>query len=158
LRVSDDEGGRQPDEQAQGDTDLGDMLQEMRVLIQGAQVLTAFLVILPFNQGFEKIDDTEKWVYLTTFLCSVTSLVLFSAPAAMHRVIRPLRDRERFKNMGTRLMLAAQVFASLALVLAVQLVVSQVMGLGASLLAAGVVGVIVLALWWVVPLVLKRDM
>jgi hypothetical protein len=156
--MSDDEGKNTDQEHGQGDTDLGDMLQEMRVLIQGAQVLTAFLIILPFNQGFEKIDDAERWVYLTTFLCSVTSLVLFSAPAAMHRVIRPLRDRERFKDIGTRLMLAAQVFASLALVLAVQLVVSQVLGFGASLLAAGAVALVVLALWWVLPLVLKRDM
>jgi hypothetical protein len=156
--MSDNEDEAQPNEQGKGDTDLGDMLQEMRVLIQGAQVLTAFLVILPFNQGFEKIDETERWVYLTTFLCSVTSLVLFSAPAAMHRVIRPLRDRERFKDIGTRLILTAQVFASLALVLAVQLVVSQVLGTTASILAAGAVGLVILALWWVVPLVLKRDM
>ena len=156
--MSDNEDEAQPNEQGKGDTDLGDMLQEMRVLIQGAQVLTAFLVILPFNQGFEKIDETERWVYLTTFLCSVTSLVLFSAPAAMHRVIRPLRDRERFKDIGTRLILTAQVFASFALVLAVQLVVSQVLGLTASILAAGAVGLVILALWWVVPLVLKREM
>src|SRR5512134_1162007 len=112
--MSDEESKNADQKHGRGDTDLGDMLQEMRVLIQGAQVLTAFLIILPFNQGFEKIDDAERWVYLTTFLCSVTSLVLFSAPAAMHRVIRPLRDRERFKDIGTRLMLAAQVFASLA--------------------------------------------
>jgi hypothetical protein len=156
--VSDEEGSQMPDEQGKGDTDLGDMLQEMRVLIQGAQVLTAFLVILPFNQGFEQVDEAEKWVYLTTFLCSVTSLVLFSAPAAMHRVIRPLRDRERFKDISTRLLLTAQVFASLALALAVQLVVSQVLGLTASLLAAGAVAVVILALWWVLPLVLKKDM
>jgi hypothetical protein len=156
--MSDDKGKKGTEEQGQGDTDLGDMLQEMRVLIQGAQVLTAFLIILPFNQGFEKIDEAERWVYLTTFLCSVTSLVLFSAPAAMHRVIRPLRDRERFKDIGTRLILAAQIFASLALVLAVQLVVSQVLGFGASLLAAGAVGLVILVMWWVLPLVLKRDM
>ncbi|HET9494131.1 MAG TPA: DUF6328 family protein [Chloroflexia bacterium] len=156
--MSEDKGKNAAQERGQGDTDLGDMLQEMRVLIQGAQVLTAFLIILPFNQGFEKIDDAERWVYLTTFVSSVLSLVLFSAPAAMHRVIRPLRDRERFKNIGTRLILAAQVFASLALVLAVQLVVSQVLGFGASLLAAGAVALVVLALWWVLPLVLKRDM
>src|SRR5687767_1544159 len=31
------------------DGDLGDMLQELRVLLPGSQTLTAFLVILPFN-------------------------------------------------------------------------------------------------------------
>jgi len=50
--------------------DLNDLLQELRILLQGVQVLTAFLVILPFNQGFEKIEEIEKWVYLATFVCS----------------------------------------------------------------------------------------
>ena len=155
--MSDDQAKDRSKEQAQGDTDLGDMLQEMRVLIQGAQVLTAFLVILPFSAGFEKIDDTERWVYITTFMCSVTSLVLFSAPAAIHRIVRPLRDRERFKNLGSRLIVTGQVFASLALVLAVQLVVSQVLGLWGSLIAAGTVAIVILALWWVLPLARKGE-
>ena len=50
---------------------LDDMLQELRILLQGAQVLTAFLIVLPFNQGFDKIHDFEKWVYTATFLCSM---------------------------------------------------------------------------------------
>lgn len=29
--------------------DLGDMLQELRVLLPGAQMLTAFLILLPFR-------------------------------------------------------------------------------------------------------------
>jgi hypothetical protein len=150
--------GQRSADSAREDTDLGDMLQEMRVLLQGAQVLTAFLVILPFNQGFAQIDDVEKWVYLTTFLCSVTSLVLFSAPAAMHRIVRPLRNPQRFKNLGSRMIIAGLVFSSLALVLAVQLVVSQVLGLAASLFAAGAVAVVILALWWALPLARRVEM
>ena len=156
--MSDVKGDEQPDSGAQSDKDLGDMLQEMRVLLQGAQVLTAFLVILPFSQGFDKIEDTEKWIYLTTFLCSVTSLVLFSAPAAMHRIVRPLRDAGRFKNISTRMILAGLGFASLALVLTAQLVVSQVLGLAPSLVAAGAVVLVIVVLWWLLPLRLRKEM
>src|SRR5215204_2910616 len=78
---------------ANDDGDLNDMLQEMRILLQGAQVLTAFLVILPFNEGFARIDPVEKWIYVATFLCSISGLVIFSAPAAHHRLVRPLVDR-----------------------------------------------------------------
>ncbi len=156
--MSDERGDEQQDSGAQGDKDLGDMLQEMRVLLQGAQVLTAFLVILPFNQGFDKIEDTEKWIYLTTFLCSVTSLVLFSAPAAMHRIVRPLRDADRFKDISTRMILVALGFSSLALVLTAQLVVSQVLGLAASLVAAGAVALVIVVLWWLLPLRMRKEM
>jgi len=50
---------------------LTDMLHELGILLQGAQVLTAFLIVLPFNQDFDKIHDFEKWVYTATFLCSI---------------------------------------------------------------------------------------
>ena len=132
--------------------DLGDLLQEMRVLLQGAQVLTAFLVVLPFSAGFDDLSEAERWVYVATFALSVLSLVLFSAPAAQHRLTRPLVQRERFKDMATRFMIAGLVAVSIALVLATQLVVSQVVGVPWSLFWASVVGVGVLILWWVFPL------
>ena len=147
-----------PAQDARDDTDLGDLLQEVRVLLQGAQVLTAFLVILPFNQGFVQITEIEKWVYLITFMCSVTSLVLFSAPAAMHRIVRPLRNPQKFKDLASRMVVVGLVFASLALTLAVQLVVSRVLENWASLIASGAIAVVILVLWWVLPLARKRDM
>src|SRR5215204_6863306 len=123
--------------------DLGDLLQEMRVLLQGAQVLTAFLIIVPFNQRFDAISEREEWVYIATFILSVLSLVLFSAPAAQHRLMRPLQDRERFKNHATRFLIAGLAAASVALVLATQLVVSQVVGTTLSLICAAGVAIAV---------------
>src|SRR5215831_10876771 len=61
---------------------LSDMLQELRVLLQGAQVLTGFLIILPFYQGFPSLSSTQHTVYLATFGCALASLIIFSAPAA----------------------------------------------------------------------------
>src|SRR4051794_18927871 len=87
------------------DGDLGDLLQELRILLQGAQVLTAFLIVLPFNQGFAEINESEKWVYLATFFCSICPLVLFTAPAAHHRLQRPLNDRAGFKQFATRMII-----------------------------------------------------
>ena len=132
--------------------DLGDLLQEMRVLQQGVQVLTAFLTILPFSQGFEKIDQVEKWVYIVTYICSITGLILFSAPAAQHRLSRPLMDRVKFKEFSTRMIIAGLVPSSLALVLATQLVVSQVIGGLASLVVSALVALLIGVFWWILPL------
>src|SRR5690349_14529275 len=105
--MSQDAQKKEDQEESKGQHDetkeLSDLLQELRILQQGVQVLTAFLTILPFSQGFERVDDTEKWVYLATFLCSVTGLVFFSAPAAHHRLARPLMHKERFKEFATRM-------------------------------------------------------
>lgn len=139
------------------DGNLNDMLQELRILLQGVQVLTAFLIILPFNEGFARIDPFEKGIYVATFLCSISGLVIFSAPAAHHRLVRPLMDRAGFKQFATRMIIIGLIPTSIALVLATHLVISEVIGDVAALLVAGAVAVFVAVLWWVLPLAHKEK-
>lgn len=140
----------QQDENADGD--LTDLLSELRVLLPGTQTLTAFLVILPFNGGFAEIRNEEKAVYVVTFLCSILALVLFTAPAAQHRLQRPLRDREGFKTVATRFIIAGLVPLSVALTLVTQLVLSEVVATRwVSWSVAGGVALVILALWWIYP-------
>ena len=131
---------------------LTDMLNEMRVLLPGAQTLTAFLIIVPFNAGFQDLSNTDRWVYVITFLCSLMALLLFAAPAAHHRLERPLVDREDFKNFATRFIVAGLVFLSIALVLAAELVIAQVYADNyISWGVAGLVAVLVVTIWWLMP-------
>ncbi|HSI35864.1 MAG: DUF6328 family protein [Phycisphaerae bacterium] len=148
-----------PDAQTdpQSDGDLGDMLQELRILLQGSQVLTGFLIVLPFAEGFGRIGPGEKWVFLATFVSALASLILFSSPAAHHRIERPLVDRVRFKLFATRMILAGLIALSVALVLATQLVVAEVAGLTASLVGAACTAVAVIVIWWVLPLARKAT-
>lgn len=70
---------------------------------------------LPFSSRFRQIIQSEKWIFLATFFCSVVSLTLFTAPAVEHRMMRPLRNRIKFKHLASRQMLigAAALSASL---------------------------------------------
>jgi hypothetical protein len=52
------------------------MLNEMRVLLPGAQTLTAFMIIVPFNANFQELSTSDRWVYVITFLCSLIALLL----------------------------------------------------------------------------------
>lgn len=141
------------DQEENADGDLTDLLSELRVLLPGAQTLTAFLIILPFNGGFAEIRNEEKWVYVVTFLCSILSLILFTAPAAQHRLQRPLRDREGFKTTATRFIIAGLIPLSIALVLAAQLVLSEVAAnRWVSWSVAGAVALVILSLWWIYPM------
>lgn len=139
------------------DGDLGDLLQELRILLQGVQVLTAFLIILPFSQGFSRLDLAEKWVYVATFACSLSALVFFSAPAAQHRIERPLMDRVRFKTLATRLVIIGLVPASLALVLSAHLVMAEVIGAMEANIFAGAVAILIATMWWLLPLFRKKS-
>ncbi len=136
-------------------SELDELLQEQRILLQGSQVLTAFLVILPFQQGFTRIDQGEKGIYLITFICALVSPILFAAPAAQHRLERPLRDRARFKTEATHTLIAGLVPLSLALILVATLIVGEVVDHRAGTGAAVGVALIVGALWWALPLTRK---
>lgn len=137
------------------DGDLTDLLGELRVMLPGAQMLTAFLILLPFNGGFRHIVQSEKYVFLATFFLSVTSIVLLSAPAIQHRIMYPLRDRAAFKRQSIRHLIAGGISMALAFVLATNLVITQVFGTGPGIAAGVAVAVLILCLWLLLPLYLR---
>jgi hypothetical protein len=138
------------------DGDFSDMLSEQRILLPGAQMLTAFLIILPFNGGFQHIVHMEKLVFLATFICALTSLILLSAPAIQHRVMRPLADRAAFKHLATKFIVAGAVALAFAFTLATNLVISEVFGALAGYVASGLIALLIFVLWWVLPMHLQR--
>lgn len=133
------------------DGDLTDMLGELRVLLPTAQLLSAFLITVPFTAGFSAIVAAEKQVFLATFVLSVASLILLSAPAVQHRLIRPLVDRARFKRLATFQIVLGSFTLSLALVLATQFVLSEVLGNTVGNVVAGGIALLLLVLWWLLP-------
>jgi len=144
------------DESEREDHDLSDLLQELRILLQGVQVLTAFLIVVPFSEGFARVDQFEKWVYLVTFVAAITGLVFISAPAAQHRLQRPLRNRVGFKRFATRMILVGMGAFSVALTLAAQLVSNEVVGFRPSIVVAGFVAVLIGTVWWLLPMLRKH--
>jgi len=103
--------------------------------------------------GFDQIGQEERYVYLATFLYALVSLIFFAAPAAQHRLQRPLIDREGFKHRANRLVVAGLAFLSVALCLATQLVLDEVLHLAWLYWAtAAVVALLISIIWWAIPL------
>lgn len=146
-----DENGLGNTASAHDDGDLTDMLGELRVLLPTAQLLSAFLITVPFSAGFAAIAVTEKWVFLGTFVLSITSLVLLSAPAVQHRLLRPLVDRAIFKRIASRQIVIGAATLASALVLATQLVLSAAFGHAIGNFTAVLVAVLIALMWWALP-------
>ncbi|MBD1823803.1 hypothetical protein H6F51_15055 [Cyanobacteria bacterium FACHB-DQ100] len=134
---------------------LNEMLQELRVLQQGSQILTGFLILLPFSEGFSKIASFEKWVYIVAFIGAIASLVCFSAPAAQHRIRRPLRHRGRFKRLSSRIIVVGTIALSISLISTTQLVMNEVVGQPWSTVATATIGFLIGIIWWLMPLTHK---
>lgn len=69
------------------DRNWSSILQELRVAQTGVQLLTGFLLILPFSDRFSGLDSVMRVVYLITVVCSIAATVLLIAPVSMHRVL-----------------------------------------------------------------------
>ena len=67
--------------------ELIELLNELRVILPGVQVLFAFLLTVPFTQRFPQLDDLETGVFFMTLLCTAVATALLIAPSAHHRML-----------------------------------------------------------------------
>jgi len=85
--------------------------------------------------------------------------VLFTAPAAHHRIHHPVLDRRGFKMLSTRYMIAGMVPLTIATFMVTQLVFSVIIPIAAlAWVSAGALAVLLLVMWWFIPLRRKRTM
>src|SRR5215217_5751023 len=75
------------DSQERTARELIELLQELRIVIPGVQVLFAFLLTVPFSQGFTKLDALQRGVFFATLLCTAAATALLIAPSSHHRLL-----------------------------------------------------------------------
>jgi hypothetical protein len=143
-----------PDERA--DRNLEELLQELRVALPGVQVLFAFLLTVPFAQGFQKVSDFQKTVYFATLLASCVASAFFIAPTAYHRLNFRRRDKEHIVEVSSRMTLIGISALGLAMVGAVLLVTDYLFGETTVYVATALVAVMFLTLWFVIPVLRRR--
>ena len=97
------------------DRELMELLNELRVALPGIQVMFAFLLMVPFSQGFVKVTDTQKLVYFLTFLCTATATAFLIAPTSYHRLRWRSRDKEHMLVASNRFAIVGTVFLALAM-------------------------------------------
>jgi hypothetical protein len=102
------------DQKARVDRELIELLNELRIVLPGVQVLFAFLLILPFNQGFAKVTQTQRAVYFGSFVCTALATALFIAPSTYHRLRFRQRDKERMLFTANKLVIAGTILLLLA--------------------------------------------
>ncbi|HJQ07820.1 MAG TPA: DUF6328 family protein [Nocardioides sp.] len=140
-----------PDDPRVQDRNWNELLQELRVTQTGVQVLSAFLMTVPFSNRFGELDGTERTAYLLVFACSVVATALLVAPVAFHRVLFRQRRRRwliEAANVCARAGLAALAATTSGIFfIVVDLVVSRAAGWAALAIA----GAAFALLWLVVP-------
>ncbi|WP_262848280.1 DUF6328 family protein [Mumia quercus] len=134
-----------------------ELLQELRVAQTGVQILTAFLLTLPFTPRFEELDATQEGVYLAVLSGSVAATALLVAPVAMHRAL--FRQGQRPWLVGAAHVCAILGLAALALTVSgvMWLVFDVVVSAPGSWIAFGTTLALFTVLWVGLPQ-LNRSM
>ncbi len=133
-----------------------ELLQEIRVTQTGVQILTGFLLTVPFSNRFGDLTTFQRNVYLAVLAGSVLTTGLVVAPVAMHRVLFRRRRRELLVESGNRFAMAGLAMLALTVSGVVLLVVDIVLGSPQGWVAGGAILLMLTVLWAVVPRVADR--
>ncbi|MBH5144318.1 DUF6328 family protein [Rhodococcus erythropolis] len=134
------------------------LLQELRVVQTGVQILTGFLLTLPFQQHFSDLTYAEKYIYLATLSFSTLATAVLVAPVAMHRLLFRRHALPRLVRDGHRLSLTGLAFLGGALTGVLALTFDVVVNASAGLIAGTLAAVVVLALWVMCPIYQRRGL
>ena len=134
------------------DRNWSSLLQELRVTQTGVQLLTGFLLTLPFQQRFTVLDGTMRTVYLVTVACSIGSTVLLVAPVGMHRVLFRRHRLETIVSISHNCAIAGMILLGLALAGVAVVIFDTVVGGTGAWIAGGCTLAAFVVFWYVVPL------
>jgi uncharacterized membrane protein len=144
--------GRDESEEERLDRNLAELLGELRVALPGVQVLFAFLLVVPFNTGFDKLTPGQERLYLLTLLSAGLASALLIAPTAHHRLTFRLQDKHYLVIMANRFAITGLCFLALAMTCAIGLVTDVVFGTAVAVISAAVNGLVFALLWLAWPL------
>jgi len=139
------------------DRNWNSLLQELRVVQTGVQLLTGFLLTLPFQQRFDILGEHMRMVYLATVGFSVGAVVLLVAPVAMHRLLFRRHRLQVLVSAAHRCALAGIVLLGLAMIGMTAIIFAAVSGRNVGFAAGACALALFTVFWLIVPLFIRTH-
>lgn len=164
LRMGDDrtdrEGSRTARKESEAerlDRNYLEILQELRVLQAGMQILFAFLLSLVFQSRFEDTTDRQRDIYIVTLVCAAIATACLIAPVPFHRLVFRRGMKDDLIVAANRYVFAGLIFLFLSMAGAIMLVLDFLVGPGTAITVTAVLAAVFVVLWLVLPLVSRAD-
>jgi Family of unknown function (DUF6328) len=132
--------------------ELIELLNELRVALPGVQVLFAFLLAVPFANGWKTVTPLQRDVFFASFLCTAGATALLIAPSAYHRLRWREHDKERMLVTSNRLTIAGMGMLALAISGSIFLITDILFDLWEAVLVTAIVAAVFAWLWYGLPL------
>ncbi|QHC67900.1 sodium:proton antiporter [Rathayibacter sp. VKM Ac-2759] len=145
------EDGRDETETERLDRNWNEILQELRVIQTGTQILTGFLLAIAFQQRFTDLDPFQVDVYLVLVTVSVAATLLGLAPVSLHRELFRRGAKGTLVHSADVLLRLTLAAVALVLVGTVLLVFDVVTTRPLAITMAAVTAVVIAGVWLVLP-------
>ena len=138
------------------DRNVMELLNELRVVGIGVQVLFGFLLSMPFTNRFTRLSSAQRDLYLATVTLAALSTVLLVAPVAYHRLLFRRHEKESLVRVTNVMAIAGLVTVGFAVSCAVLLVVGFIAPGAPAIVITAIVVCAFAGLWFALPLS-RRD-
>jgi hypothetical protein len=132
--------------------ELIELLNELRVALPGVQVLFAFLLAVPFANGFPKLSPTGRDVFFAAFIATALSTVLLIAPSSYHRLRWRQHDKERMLVISNALTIAGLLCLAVAITCTVFVITDFLFHTAWAATFTAFIGALFVVLWYGLPL------
>ena len=150
-RGANDPSGRKETEIERLDRNWADLLQELRVVQTGVQLLTGFLLTLPFQPKFDELSSTERGVYLTAVATSIIATGFLQAPVSVHRALFRKHRRKETVQLAHKLAIVGIFTLGCAVVAVATLIFEVLLGWTWAVVTGVVTALLLITLWLIVP-------
>jgi len=148
--------GRDETVTERSDRNWTEILQELRVIQTGTQILTGFLLTLAFQSRFTELDQYQVVLYLALVSAAMLATALALSPVSLHRALFGRKAKPQLVTASDRLLKVTLVVVSLTLVGTAMLIFDVVVGRSAGLIAGILAATIAISLWVVLPTLARR--
>jgi hypothetical protein len=153
-----DSPGRNETHLERCDRNLVELIQEVRVMQTGVQVMFAFLLTAPLAPRFDTLTASQRAGYFATLLAAGAATVLLIAPTAYHRILFRLGDKEHVVLVANRLTLAGLGCVGVSIAGAILFVSDLVFEGSLIVLSTGLAVMACLTFWCIAPLLRRRSL
>ena len=137
------------------DRELIELLNGLRVILPGVQVLLAFLLTVPFSSGFKDATPTDRFTYFVSVLLTVGATGALTMPAAYHRIRFRQGDKEQMLRLSNTFAIVGLALLAVAMGTVVFLITNVLYGARAAI-AVSLAVLLVLGLSWFAVPVFRR--
>jgi hypothetical protein len=145
------------DEQERRARELIELLQELRVVLPGVQVLFAFLLTVPFSARFGEVSPLQQAVFFGTLVCTAISAALLIAPSAHHRILWRQQAREHRLRVANQLAIAGMLLLVPGMLGAIFVITDLLFGLTAAAAGTALITAFFIYVWFVIPIRFRMN-